>query len=64
MHTSERIEFYPLHQCLLQELLGSEEAPGTQFFTCDPANALQGSIVVEFTTDIGMGHSKQPIPVI
>ncbi|KAJ7729285.1 hypothetical protein B0H14DRAFT_3169237 [Mycena olivaceomarginata] len=58
MHTSERIEFYPLHQCLLQELLGSEEAPGTQFFACDPANALQGSIVVEFTTDIGMGTFK------
>ncbi|KAJ7832142.1 hypothetical protein B0H14DRAFT_3142965 [Mycena olivaceomarginata] len=58
MHTSECIEFYPLHQCLLQELLGSEEAPGTQFFACDPANALQGSIVVEFTTDIGMGTFK------
>ncbi|KAJ7827345.1 hypothetical protein B0H14DRAFT_3720876 [Mycena olivaceomarginata] len=58
MHTSERIEIYPLHQCLLQELLGSEEAPGTQFFACDPANALQGSIVVEFTTDIGMGTFK------
>jgi hypothetical protein len=59
MHMSERIEFYPLHQCLLQELLGSEEAPGTQFFACDPANALQGSIVVELTTDIGMGTFKK-----
>ncbi|KAJ7841524.1 hypothetical protein B0H14DRAFT_3457471 [Mycena olivaceomarginata] len=36
-----------LDECLLQELLGSEEAPGTQFFACDPANALQGSIVVD-----------------
>ncbi|KAJ7925771.1 hypothetical protein B0H13DRAFT_1862856 [Mycena leptocephala] len=58
MHTSERIEFYQLKQIPLHELLGSEQAQGAQFFTCDPSLALQGSMVVEFTSVIGTGTFK------
>ncbi|KAJ7804889.1 hypothetical protein B0H14DRAFT_2611904 [Mycena olivaceomarginata] len=58
MHTSERIEFYQLKQIPLHELLGSEQAQGAQFFTCDPSLAFQGSMVVEFASAIGTGTFK------
>ncbi|KAF7345624.1 Alpha-type protein kinase domain-containing protein [Mycena venus] len=58
MHTSERIEFYQLKQCPLYELLGSNEAQGAQFSTCDPGHASQGSILVEFSQNIGVGTFK------
>ncbi|KAJ7795511.1 hypothetical protein B0H14DRAFT_3495846 [Mycena olivaceomarginata] len=58
VHTSERIEFYPLQPRPLHELLGHDETQSTRFFTCDPAHASQGSILVEFSTDIGIGTFK------
>ncbi|KAF7349569.1 Alpha-type protein kinase domain-containing protein [Mycena sanguinolenta] len=38
--------------------LGSDDAEITQFFTCDLARALQGSIIVEFSTNLGIGTFK------
>ncbi|KAF8180731.1 hypothetical protein K438DRAFT_2171093 [Mycena galopus ATCC 62051] len=58
LHTSERIEFFQLQQTLLHDLLGSDNDETTQFFTCDLAHALQGSIIVEFSTNLGIGTFK------
>ncbi|KAJ7898849.1 hypothetical protein B0H14DRAFT_2556910 [Mycena olivaceomarginata] len=59
MHTSERIEFYQLKQIPLHELLGSEQAQGAQFFTCDPSLAFQGSMVVEPKMPVETGWSAK-----
>ncbi|KAF8175084.1 hypothetical protein K438DRAFT_1771345 [Mycena galopus ATCC 62051] len=60
VHTSERIESYRLRPHPLHEPLGYDETQNIRFFTCDPARALQGSILVEFSTEIGIGTFKSP----
>ncbi|KAF8200463.1 hypothetical protein K438DRAFT_2015721 [Mycena galopus ATCC 62051] len=58
MHTSKRIEFFQLLQTPLHEPLVSDNVDMAQFFTCDHAHALQGSIIVEFSTSLGIGTFK------
>ncbi|KAJ7432411.1 hypothetical protein B0H11DRAFT_2380901 [Mycena galericulata] len=56
--TSERIEFFTLTACPLQQLLQPPASARVQFFVCDPQYASQGSLSVEHFDNIGVGTFK------
>lgn len=56
--TSERIEFFKLTACALDELLQGKSSNGVHFFTCNPQQAAQGSLTVNHSSNIGVGTFK------
>ncbi|KAJ7143396.1 hypothetical protein C8R43DRAFT_954171 [Mycena crocata] len=60
--TSERIEFFQLNNCALQELLQTTK-PGAGFFTCDPHHAFQGGYFGSHTHPIYPPHRYLGSPI-
>ncbi|KAK7029220.1 hypothetical protein R3P38DRAFT_2775794 [Favolaschia claudopus] len=53
--TSEQIQFFAIDDCSLNDLLADRKFQG---FTCDPAKACPGSLVIEAGSFLGIGTFK------